>query len=106
MAISKQKTLTGVVLGDEGVLTLAEVTRACAVHADYVVELVEEGVVEPAGHSPIHWRFSATCLVKIRKALRLQNDLGVNMAGIALTLQLMDELDRLNTRLRQLQGYE
>lgn len=106
MATSKQNTLTGVVLGDEGVLTLAEITRACAVHADYVVELVEEGVVEPAGHSPVHWRFSATCLVKIRKAMRLQNDLGVNMAGIALTLQLLDEFDRLNARLRQLQGYE
>ena len=105
MVASKQDVLTGVVLGEEGVLTLAEITRACAVHADYVVELVEEGVVEPMGDSPGHWRFSATCLVKVRKATRLQTDLGVNMAGVALALQLLGELDQLNARMRRLQGH-
>jgi chaperone modulatory protein CbpM len=106
MKTSRQTVLSGMVLGEEGVLTLADITRACEVHADYIVELVEEGVVEPVGADPLAWRFSAICLVKVRKAVRLQRDLGVNMAGVALALQLLEEMDRLNTRLRHLHNYE
>ena len=110
MATSGQDVLSdvisGTVLGEEGILTLLEVSRASAVHADYVVELVEEGVVRPEGHSPTQWRFSASCLIKIRKAVRLQNDLGVNLAGVALALQLMEELELANVRLLRLQGYK
>lgn len=106
MVASKRNVLSGIVLGDEGVLTLVEISRACAVHADYVVDLVEEGVVEPMGQGPMQWRFSAVSLVKIRKAVRLQVDLGVNLAGVALALQLMDELDLLNARLRRMYGGE
>lgn len=110
MATSGQEVLsdviTGKVLDEESFLTLLEVSRASAVHADYVVELVEEGVVQPVGHHPTQWRFSAMCLVKIRKAVRLQHDLGVNLAGVALALQLMEELELANARLRLLQRYE
>lgn len=98
MVASDQQVLSGTLLGDECILSLADITRACAVHADYVVELVEEGVVVPMGQSPVQWRFSATCLTKVRKAVRLQNDLGVNVAGVALALQLMDEMDLLRGR--------
>jgi chaperone modulatory protein CbpM len=100
MVASDQQVFSGTILGDEGVLSLADITRACAIHADYVVELVEEGVVAPTGQDPVRWRFSASCLIKIRKAVRLQNDLGVNVAGIALALQLMDEMETLRQRLR------
>ena len=100
MDTSKQNILSGTVLGEERILSLGEVTRACAVHAEYVVELVEEGVVEPDGHDPAQWRFSAVCVVRIRKAARLQSDLGVNLAGVALALQLSDELELLNRQLR------
>ena len=46
---------------------------------------------------------------KLRRALstadgRLQRDLGVNLAGAALALELMDELDGLRAQLRLLSG--
>ncbi len=107
MATSKKhagtEVVEGVMLGDEGVLTLLEVSRASAVHAEFVVELVEEGVVEPSGQDPTQWRFSSVCLIKVRKAVRLRNDLGLNLAGIALALQLIEELEQVQARLRRLE---
>jgi len=36
--------------------------------------------------------------------LRLQSDLGVNRAGAALAVQLLEEIDALRTKLRALEG--
>ncbi len=44
--------------------------------------------------------FQETCLVRVRSALRLHRDLGVNLAGIALALDLMEELENLRSQLK------
>ena len=64
------------------------------------MELVEEGVIEPRGPGRPQWRFAATTVVRVEKARRLQNDLGVNLPGVALALQLLDRIDALESRLR------
>ena len=97
--------LAGVVLEELTELTLVEVCRACTVGADGILELVAEGVITPVGREPHGWRFSGTHLSRATVALRLQRDLGVNLAGAALALQLMDELDALRARLRVMGRY-
>jgi chaperone modulatory protein CbpM len=77
-------------------LTLREVCHACGVHAEYVVELVAEGVLQPAPGIDVRaWRFDGIAVTRIQRALRLQHDLGINLPGVALALELLDELDRL-----------
>ncbi|HAL38582.1 MAG TPA: MerR family transcriptional regulator [Polaromonas sp.] len=100
----KLALLTGYILEDQTELTLAEICRACAAQADMIMELVHEGVLAPEGGTPDHWRFTGIQLLRARVALRLQNDLGVNLAGAALALELLDELDSLRTRLQMLEG--
>lgn len=90
--------LIGIVLDAESELTLGEICRACSVHAECIVELVAEGVLTPAGQQPVDWRFSGTQLRRVRIALRLQDDLGVNLPGAALALQLLDEIHELRAR--------
>jgi chaperone modulatory protein CbpM len=80
---------------EEDSLTLGELCRACDVHADWVISLIEEGIIEPAGKEVRLWRFSGANLVRVRAALRLQRDLGINLAGIGLALDLMEELETL-----------
>ena len=80
-------------------LTLAEVSRACAVDVECIVELVAEGLLAPRGREPHRWRFSGAHLRRATVALRLQRDLGVNLAGAALALQLLDEVEALRGRL-------
>lgn len=91
--------LTGLLLDEECSLTLGELSCACGVHAEWVVELVDEGILEPIGHDAARWRFSGPSLHRARTVRRLQRDLGVNLAGAALVLDLMDEIESLRAHL-------
>lgn len=98
--------LSGCILEEETELTLPELCRACNVHAELIIEFVEEGVLEPAGNEPSAWVFKGGSLKRTRAALRLQHDLGVNLAGVALALQLLDELETLRMRMRAIEDDE
>lgn len=81
-------------------LTLLEVSRCCAVQTGFVIEMIEEGALAPlAGSAPESWRFSTMQTRHVTVAARLQRDLGVNPAGAALALQLLDELETLRAQL-------
>lgn len=95
MAKQNLTTVRGIVL-DIGVsFSLREFCHACGVRSELVVEMVEEGVIEPQGGSPDDWRFHGPMLVRAKRALRLVNDLGVNWPGAALALDLLEQLEAL-----------
>ena len=98
-----KKTLSGMLLDEQTELSLNELCRACSSSAEWVIELVEEGALEPVGYEQSRWRFTGTSLQRAHTAMRLQRDLGVNLAGIALALDLLDELDKMRARLRRLE---
>lgn len=85
-------------------LTLGELSRCCGVTAERILVLVGEGVLSPKGATQPEWRFGAVDLVRARRALRLERDLGVNVAGAALAIDLMDEMQRLRERVRLLEA--
>jgi chaperone modulatory protein CbpM len=99
----KQKTLTGILLDERAELSLNELSWACSSSTEWIIELVDEGVLEPMGHEQAHWRFSGTSLPKARTATRLQTDLKINLAGVALALDLMEEIEKMRERLRRLE---
>jgi len=94
---SDSNVVAGLIIDEEIALTLDEVCRACATEATVIVALVEEGVLEPSTPaSEIEkWLFSGPNLRRARVALRLQRDFEINLAGIALTLDLLDEIESL-----------
>ncbi len=93
--------LEGLLIDEQSRMSLVEVCRACSRHAEWVIELVEEGVLEPVGRSPDQWRFPPTALQRALVAARLQHDLGINLAGVALALDLLDEINALRIQLRR-----
>ena len=97
MVTQHNDILTGIIIEEEVHLSLRELCDACAVHAEFITELVNEGVIEPSGFDKSHWCFSGVSLHRIRTAKHLQRDLGVNLAGVALALDLLDEMQRLHT---------
>ncbi|MDB5842824.1 MAG: transcriptional regulator, MerR family, partial [Polaromonas sp.] len=92
------------ILEDQTELSLDDLCRACAAQAGRIVELVDEGLLAPAGTAPDEWRFTGVHLHRARVALRLESDLGVNLAGAALALELLDELGDLRERVRRLEA--
>ena len=96
--------VTGLILEDQTELSLDDLCRACAAQAGRIVELVDEGLLTPAGVAPREWRFTGVHLHRARVALRLESDLGVNLAGAALALELLEELDTLRARVLRLEA--
>lgn len=96
--------LSGDILENNMEMTLAELCRICRVPAERVFDLVEEGVVEPLGQDPRHWRFQGVSVIRVRSALRLERDLGINAAGVALALDLLDEIESMRSRLNRFEN--
>jgi chaperone modulatory protein CbpM len=71
-----------------------------AVEERRVVEWVEEGVISVLEADAAQWRFSGAQLRRARIALRLERDLGINAAGVALVLELLEELQQLRRERR------
>ena len=94
-----QTILNGILLDEHTELTLNDLCRACTTSAEWVIELVGEGVLEPINYQQTQWRFTGVSLKKAQAAVRLQRDLGINLAGIALALELLDEIETLQARL-------
>lgn len=91
------------VLDETIALTLNDMAKRCAVETHIIIEMVEEGVLEPQGRRPEEWQFRGPDLMRLRRALRLQRDLEVNLPGVALAIDLLDELDELRARMRVLE---
>lgn len=84
-------------------LSLQDLCRFCHADETWVVDLVEHGVLEPMGSTSGNWRFVGTSIARAKKARRLNRDLGINTAGVALVLDLLEERDTILRRLAQLE---
>jgi len=100
------------IINGEMNFTLLEICERCGVRVEFIVELVEYGVIAPVkAVDTKQWAFDALALVRLKRALRLQRDLEINLAGLAVSLDLLDEVQRLrqqvdllDSRLKQLLG--
>lgn len=98
---NKASSMLSVELIDEQTtFTLSQLCRSCAIDAELIEAMVEQGILEPIGTHGRHWCFPASSLRRTRITLNLQRDLGVNLAGAALALELLDHIQQLNARLQ------
>lgn len=91
--------IEGTIVENEVHLTIVELAEAARTPEDLIMAWVSEGVLSPAGASPQDWRFSGDSLKRAKTAARLMDDLELNLPGVALALQLLDELDQLRSQL-------
>ena len=90
--MSTEKVLSGQVLEDHELITISHLCRSCTVEVETVTLLVEEGILDPVGGEIEEWQFTVTSLRRVKTAIHLQRDLGVNLAGAALALELLDRI--------------
>lgn len=98
--MSQRNPLSGIVLDEHVTLTLHEVCEICGVDEPVVVDMVKEGIAEPVSYETSRWEFSGVAVTRMRVAYRLQRDLHVNLAGAALALELLEEIESLRTTRR------
>ena len=92
--------LQGVVLDDTVQVTIADLVLSCGVDIELIAQMVEYGILEASGDAPEAWRFHPGSLRRASVVVRLERDLGVNLAGAALALELLERIDQLESRLQ------
>jgi chaperone modulatory protein CbpM len=100
MAEQENSTISVELIDEQATFTLAELCRCFDVQAEVIEELVEQGILEPVGQEGRHWCFPSSALRRTRVTLHLRRDLGVNLAGAALALDLLERIEELDARLR------
>lgn len=84
-------------------LTLNELCEACNVSIDVVNELIEYDIIHPKHSLQNQLVIELIDLQRAKTALRLQHDLEVNLAGIVLVLDLLDEVEKLRKEMQFLE---
>jgi chaperone modulatory protein CbpM len=99
--MSNQDTnaMTGTIFDEATEITIVELCKVCSVNKQTVDELIAEGILEPTnGKDKTRLPYSSVRMT--RTVVHLQRDLGVNLAGAALALDLLEQIDSLRARLR------
>ena len=91
---------TAQLVDQEAPVTLDELARFCGQQTDWVLSLVDQGVV-PATKtaSSGQWVFTSISVTRARDVARLQRDFEVNLDAAALMVDLMEEVRHLRGRL-------
>lgn len=92
MSNTETQSIQGLIVEEDIPLTLEDLCQACSAPREHVVAWVVEGVLEPLGETPQDWRFTGASLRRARLALWLTRDLEINLPGVALAMDLLDEI--------------
>jgi chaperone modulatory protein CbpM len=95
--------LEACVIGEGDWLAASEICQLCRLDLDAVLELAALGIMSSRERAPGEWQVPATALPRLRVAGRLMRDLGVNVSGAALALELLEAQRELEVRLRHLE---
>ena len=91
--------IEGTIVENEVFMSIVEISQATRAPEELIMSWVTEGVLSPAGSSPQDWRFSGDSLKRAKTAAHLTHDLELNTPGVALALDLLDEIHRLRNQL-------
>jgi chaperone modulatory protein CbpM len=100
MTEHEKSLIEGQVVDDRTEITIVQLCKSCAIEAELVERLVAEGIIEPSRQEGKTLYFPQSCMKRTRIVVSLRSDLGVNLAGAALALELLERIEKLQTRLR------
>src|SRR5688500_1650428 len=94
--------ITHVVLHAEARLSDEQLATAAGIGLARLDELVQLGFIEPA--SPGSREFTAATAARLKRMLRLEEDLGLDLDSAAIIAELLERLERLESELDRLRG--
>lgn len=96
--MSKATVMVGVLVDDYSV-SFVEVCEGYNISEQQLLEILEHGLISAIETPNRQLEFDREMVLRICRALRLQDDLGLNAAGVVLALELLDELDNVHQEL-------
>lgn len=96
---NRSRISTEFVIETDERLSLEDLCEAINSNSDFIISLIEQDLLEPHGNEPASWEFDLVCYKRAKRAASFHHDLEINMPGIALALDLLDKIDRLESEL-------
>ena len=99
--MSSYSVTTVIAVDNTHPLATSELAHACGAEVDWVVQLVEVGILcgPDTNTAPGNWQFQSADLKCALEARRLERDFGVGLDAAALILDLQHEVRRLKSTL-------
>jgi len=95
MSTSNLQIIESCIVEDDVQMSITELCHTTNADSELVIAWVYEGILTPQGNTPEDWRFSGDALQRAKKALVLARDLEINAPGVAMVLDLLDEISKL-----------
>jgi DNA-binding transcriptional MerR regulator len=89
---------------DPQLLTIEELAAAAYLHPDLIARYVDFGLLEPVRRDGRQLLFDMEAVLRLRAIQRLRRDLGVNLSGIAVILDLTKRLQLMQQELEWLRS--
>jgi chaperone modulatory protein CbpM len=97
--MNKDSLLIGVLIEETTTISFVEVCRKYNIPKELLSEMVEQGLFPNQPNEPEKITLSQKELRRIESAFRLHRDLGINLPGVALALELLEEMEKMHQEL-------
>ena len=84
-------------------VSISDLVDLSGLSENEIHELVDSGALTPVNETT-PWSFSAECVVTVRTASRLRNELELDSHALVLALTLLEQIRALETELAQLRA--
>lgn len=91
-------------LDERETITVAELSRVCALSAVELDELVEYGALVPLQEVPQAMLFSADWVMPLRAAGKLRRDFDLDLFSVAILLEYLHRIEGLERQLRSMEA--
>lgn len=103
--MKEQNIITGCLMDEHKTISYVEVCQKYNLSEDVLIEMIEYGLIDVQHTDLKTMEFDFNMLCKIQSACRLQQDLGLNVPGVVLAIELLEELNELRQELNILKRH-
>ncbi len=104
------KLIAGEIIDEKITFTISQICQQCDIPKELLLQMMEHGLFEFYQQDQDEYRIDINGLKQIEIAFHLHKDLEINIPGIAVIIELRDELEQLRTELnflhKHFQSYE
>ena len=94
-----EKVYSGIIIEEEEYISLIHLCRLWNHSQEEILELVNEGILEPIGGPKHEWKFTFSTITRVKKVRRLQKDFELNLSASGLVMHLLDRIEELEAKL-------
>jgi chaperone modulatory protein CbpM len=91
------------ILDEHTQIEFAELVSASRFSREELIELIDQGALQPSGEGESSWRFPSGALSTVRAAARLRAAFELDTPALVLALGLLERIEELQREVRELE---